>query len=653
MRLPASFGLLCAVLSAAGQTPICVIQGSGDTSPFNGQSVTTTGIVTGVFSGSGTIQGFFIEDPSCDANPATSNGLFVYNPNTTGVAPGQRVSVSGTVIEFQGLTEITQVTGITVVGSGSVTPTEVNLPIAALADWERFEGMLIRFPQQLAVTGNDTWAQYGELIMAPGRLMAPTEVIDPNDNPPTGTSSTGGSNVAAITLLADQQARSQIILDDGRTSTYPIPPPLIGPQGTVRCGSTVTGLTGVVHYAFSQYRVHPVGTVPMQHATRPAVPTVGGGLRIASLNVRNYFTTLGSNGANTAAELQRQRAKLVAALLAMQADAYVLCELENGDAASNDLLAALNSAMGGGYAVIDHDAPGSFTRTVFLYRTATLAPVTELMLINSGTFERAHLTQGFSANASGKRFLLSGVHLRSKLCDGATGSNLDQSDGQGCFNARRRTQVGDLITHWQGLRAATWIPGQLIVGDFNAYDQEDPIDRLRAAGMIDLIAGVPQPWTFRFENRSGSLDHAFATAQMADAITGALPWNINSDEPPNLDYRDGNQAYYQANGFRCSDHDPILIGIDPELIPVGVAELAAEPVVRFTYDPDSRTASWEGEGDMRVELMDALGRMLTAPVEGTSGRVIIRMEGLPAGTYLWRCRPMGARGASSGRFMAW
>lgn len=653
MRFLGVILLLGEGLACSAQTPICALQGSGDTSPFSGQTVITTGIVTAVFSGSGTVQGFYIEDPACDANPATSNGLFVYNPNTTGVAPGQRVSVSGTVIEFQGLTEITQVTAITVIGSGTVTPTEINLPIAALSDWERYEGMLLRFPQPMVVTGNDTWAQYGELVMAPARLMAPTDILDPNDNPATGTSSTGSSNVAAITALADQQARSQIILDDGRTSTYPIPPPLQGPQGTVRCGSSVTGLTGVLHYAFSQYRLHPVGTVALQHATRPAVPAVGGGLRIVSLNVRNYFTTLGGNGANTAAELQRQRTKLVAALQAMQADAYVLCELENGDAASNDLLAALNTAMGGGYAAIDYDAPGSYTRSVFFYKAATLTPVTDLMVINTSTFERAHLTQGFRANATGKRFLLSSVHLRSKLCDGATGSNLDQGDGQSCYNARRRTQVGDLLTHWQGLRAATWIPGQLIVGDFNSYDQEDPIDRMRASGLIDLIAGVPQPWTFRFENKSGSLDHAFATGPMADAITGALPWNINSDEPPNLDYRDANQAYYQANAFRCSDHDPLVIGIDPDQIPVGLDERTAAAFVRFAYDPETRSALWEGEGPMRIELMDALGRALPWSVTSASGRTIVPLEGLPPGTYIWRCRQAGTDRSATGRFMAW
>lgn len=644
--------LLMLAHGVQGQTPICTIQGTGTSSPLEGQLITTTGIVTAIFSGSGTVQGFFIEDPACDSNPASSNGLFVYNPNTAGINLGQRVSVSGTVTEFQGLTEISQVSNISIIGSGTVSPTDINLPMAAITDWERHEGMLLRFQQELVVIGNDTWAQYGELVLAPTRMTAPTDYADPNDNPASGTSSTGSSNVGAIDALIELQARSTILLDDGRTSTYPSPPPMIGAQGTLRCGSSVTGLTGVLHYAFDEYRVHPVGVMPLQHAVRPSAPIVGGDILIASYNVKNYFTSLGSNGASTANELQRQRTKLVAALQAIAADAYVLCELQNNDAASDDLLTAFNSAMGGDYSLIDQDEPGAFTRTVFFHKNSTLTPITQLFSLNTSTFERAHLTQGFVANASGKRFLLSGVHLRSKLCDNASGSNLDQGDGQGCYNARRRSQVGELLSHWDGVRASTWVPGQLVVGDFNSYDQEDPIDRLRSGGLIDLIAGIPQPYSFGYANRFGSLDHAFATASMADAITGAAVWHINSDEPPNLDYRDSNTAFYQANAFRSSDHDPLLIGIDAQLLPVGLEEIPrAAAAVRFRFDPMSGWAEWEGEGLGEVELFDALGRTLrTASADG-SGTLRMNATGAEKGHLFWRAWSEGM--PSTGRFTSW
>lgn len=616
-----------------------------------GQTITTEGIVTAVFPGTGSLQGFFIEDPGCDASNQTSNGIFVYQPGVITIAQGQRVSVSGTVVEFQGLTEIANVTGITVVGSGSVTPTDVSLPIPSLNDWERFEGMLIRFPQPLIVNGNDDWAQYGELTLAPTRLYHPTETIDPNDPVASGTTSMGGINTAAVNAAVDQQARSTILLDDGMTVSYPDPLPFLGPEGTVRCGSSIAGLTGVMHYAFSAYRVQPTGAVPLQHTVRPAAPSVGGGLRVASWNVRNYFTTIGSSGAQSASELARQRTKLIAALQGLNADAIILCEVENNAAAWQDLLNGLNSAVGQGtYSGIDHEAPGSYTRSVIFYKPSVLTAVTSTFAINTPTFQRAHLTQGFQVNATGGRFLLSTAHLRSKLCNDASGANLDQGDGQGCYNALRRSQVQELMGHWAGLRASTFIASQLIVGDFNAYDQEDPMDLLRANGYVDLISAVPQPWTYRFGDRSGSLDHAYGTAAMAGAITGAAPWNINSDEPPALDYR--NSALFQSGPFRSSDHDPVLVGIDPAMIPTGIPASIEAPIVRFRFDGTQGIAEWEGDEPFTLEVYDAAGRALILTGQAQSHDRRVRIHGLSAGAYVWRCMSAAGSGAAVGRFVS-
>src|ERR1700759_3151098 len=79
-------------------TGICQIQGSGTTSPVVGQTVTTRGIVTGIKVGSG----FYIQDDSCDADPNTSNGVFVFTGATIPAAAvvGNQVQVSGKVQEF-------------------------------------------------------------------------------------------------------------------------------------------------------------------------------------------------------------------------------------------------------------------------------------------------------------------------------------------------------------------------------------------------------------------------------------------------------------------------------------------------------------------------------------------------------------------------
>lgn len=129
MRRHPFLPLLFPILGSA-QT-ICAIQGSGNTSPYVDQQVTTEGVVTAVFTGSNSINGYFLEHPDCDGNTNTSNGLFVYAPNPGGVAVGQRLSVTGTVVEFNGLTELTSAT-FTVLGSGTVNPTPIQLPIGSL-----------------------------------------------------------------------------------------------------------------------------------------------------------------------------------------------------------------------------------------------------------------------------------------------------------------------------------------------------------------------------------------------------------------------------------------------------------------------------------------------------------------------------------------
>ncbi len=643
---------LGAQLAIHAQTPICTIQGSGAASAFDGQVVTTTGTVTAVFLGSGSLGGYFIEEPSCDANMNTSNGLFVYQPSASGVAVGQRLQITGEVDEFQGLTELKNISNVVQLGTATVPPTNIQLPFALLTEQERFEGMLLRISGSLTVTDNSSWVQYGEVSLAPTRLYQPTHATDPNDADAAGTTSTGANNVAAITAAADENARSAIRLDDGRTTTYPTPLPLVGPDGTLRTGSTITDLTAVLTYTFGEYRLQPVGTVAITHAPRPGVPDVGGSLRVAGMNVLNYWTTLGEWGAANAGELQRQRTKLVAALLALNADALVLCELENSDAAWSDLLSALNAAVGAGtYACLEEDAAGGGTRTVLFYKAAVLTPVTQLYSLYTSTFQRPHLTQGFLVNATGARFLLSSVHLRSKLCDNAAGANTDQDDGQSCFNALRRTQAQELAAHWNTVRQQTGIAAHLMLGDFNAYTEEDPLDFLRASGLQRLLGSAA--YSYKFGSAFGALDHALGTATMAAAITGGQVWHINSDEPAAFNYADANLSRYQPNAFRSSDHDPVLVGIQTSQLPVGLTERWNAPAVHMQLANDGTAASWvvgpEVSGALTVTLMDVAGRIISS-TPGQGNTIHASLETVTSGIYVWRITS-GATLVGQGRLL--
>jgi uncharacterized protein len=110
-------------------TPIYEIQGSGPSTPIPGQVVSTQGIVIGDYEGpSPNLRGFYIQDQYGDGDPTTSDGIFVFNGNNDSVSLGELIWVNGTAGEFQGQTQISNVTTIAVCGEGSLEPVDVTLP---------------------------------------------------------------------------------------------------------------------------------------------------------------------------------------------------------------------------------------------------------------------------------------------------------------------------------------------------------------------------------------------------------------------------------------------------------------------------------------------------------------------------------------------
>ncbi|MFJ8765006.1 endonuclease/exonuclease/phosphatase family protein [Streptomyces clavifer] len=108
------------------------IQGTTRVSPLVGQSVTgVPGVVTGVRTGGS--RGFWVQDTAPDADPRTSEGLFVYTGSAAPtVSVGDSVLVSGKVAEYypssttQSLTQLTAPTS-TVLSSGNALPAPVVL----------------------------------------------------------------------------------------------------------------------------------------------------------------------------------------------------------------------------------------------------------------------------------------------------------------------------------------------------------------------------------------------------------------------------------------------------------------------------------------------------------------------------------------------
>lgn len=579
----------------SGVTPISAIQGSGATSPMVGKQVTTQGVVTKVNN-----TGFFMQDEVGDGDEASSDGVFVYTGTAPSVVAGNRVAVSATVAEYavgsgaaakaNPVTELTS-PSVTVLASGiAVSPTTVVFPEAVEGDLERYEGMLVRIEGPLTVGQNYFLGRYGQLtVAAGGRLEKPT-----NRYP---------ANSAEALALADENARRRILLDDGSSLQNPNPTPYMGEGNTVRAGDTIDALTGVIDYGLatsdsaglSDYRIHPTDA-PVFARTNPRTATpeaVGGNVRVASFNVLNYFTTIDQSGAScypsgtrsdcrgadSAAEFTRQKAKIVNAITALNADVVGLMEIENnGNTAVLNLVAALNAAMGAGtYASVALPVGGTGTdaiRVAMIYKPAVVTPVGSAVSDTNAAHNRPPLVQTFAA-ANGEKFSVVVNHFKSKGSCPTSGSNADLGDGQGCWNALRVEQSQALRAYVASLQARTGDADVIILGDLNAYGKEDPILDFTDNGYVDQIARFEGSngqagYSYVFDGEAGYLDHALATASLNTQIVGARHWRINADEPAIIDYNlefkqpacsGCGPDYYTSSVYRSSDHDPVVIGL--------------------------------------------------------------------------------------------
>jgi uncharacterized protein len=153
-------------------TPIYNIQGSGPSAAITG-NVTTQGVVVGDFEGASGLQGFYLQDATGDFDAATSDGILVFTGSTNTVSAGELVRVTGFARERFNQTTIngsnsntSPVTNIVDCGSGSVAPTDVTMPFASATYPERFEGMLVRFPQSLVISEYFNYERFGEVVLA-------------------------------------------------------------------------------------------------------------------------------------------------------------------------------------------------------------------------------------------------------------------------------------------------------------------------------------------------------------------------------------------------------------------------------------------------------------------------------------------------------
>lgn len=646
------------------------IQGAGTTSPLVGETVMIEGIVVGDFQGGDGVGlgGFFLqeEDADADEDPLTSEGIWVFDEvGSVAVNLGDQVRVTGTISEFQGLTEI-DVTGaagqVNVLSSNNTLPTAagIDLPVAAISDYERWEGMLVTLIDPVSVTSNFGLGRYGEIEVSVGeRLIQYTECNDPD--------------AAGLAAFLAQQQLGRLIVDDGRSGENTFPISILGGTevtaiNSFRSGRTLTGLTGIMDERFGQggtaYRIQGTGFTSTEGGARPIeVPAVGGEITVVGMNVLNYFTTLGSRGASNALEFTRQQDKIVKAICALDADIVGLIEIENNGfgpgSALQTLIDAIATECGTSYAAVvvpDGDDPDNAPDTgtdqiqvALIYKTATVkesgtvATLTEPIAVF--TRNRVPVTQTFQVieegNANmGQEITVCVNHWKSKGSGCGPGDD-DPDGGAGNCNITRNNAAVAILNWLATDPTGSGETDQLIIGDLNAYSEELPLKTLVDAGFVNAVRASAAVGSFPcgsipsyvFRGEWGSLDHAFVSTSAATKVTGAAPWQICAAEPIALDYNTdfNSPALYNNDVYRFSDHDPVIVGLDlgPVVSTQNIA--SGSPLNLSQLGPKSFRLSGTRHGDTYT-LLTAAGALVRAE---TINQETVDIEGvsLPAGVY--------------------
>ncbi|MFI1926314.1 MULTISPECIES: endonuclease/exonuclease/phosphatase family protein [unclassified Streptomyces] len=323
------------------------IQGTTRLSPYAGQAVTgVAGIVTGVRT-YGSSRGFWIQDPNPDADPATSEGVFVFTSSTPKVAVGDSVTVTGTVSEFvpggastgnQTVTEITKPT-VTVVSGGNAVPaaTVVNaksVPAAytpagdtaasnsinaltlrparyALDYYESLEGMNVQVSDARVVTATDP---YSELWVT----------VKPHEN----TSRRGGALYGSYTSQNTGRLQVQSL---GATADFPV----------ANVGDSLTGVTaGPLDYnQFGGYTLvaNRLGTLKSGGLERETTQKQKKGeLAVATYNVENLDPSDATFEEHASAIVNNLKSP----------DIVSLEEIQDNNGATNDGTVAADATVG-------------------------------------------------------------------------------------------------------------------------------------------------------------------------------------------------------------------------------------------------------------------------------------------------------------------
>ncbi|WP_375751666.1 ExeM/NucH family extracellular endonuclease [Vibrio sp. HN007] len=524
-------------------TAIYDIQGDADSSPLSGSKVYVKGVVAAVTNS--LTKGFYLHSISPDNDAKTSDGIFVYtNETSSQLQPGDVVCAYGEVKEYWGLTQLAvrDQSYVALEGQGQGAPAAVEMEIIGSDEsmddtFERYEGMLVKLNSELDMRVSRTFSydyagRRNNMVLAQGRPNPqPNQIFVPGSEEANTQSEENAQK--RLYVESDHKAANGEIPyypefgrtdadADGSTEDY------------IRIDDRVVGLEGVMTYSFGEYRLIATNTLDQNnfvHLTpREEEPELyKGDLRIATFNVLNYFNSPfggdanqfgSSRGAGTQEEFELQEAKIVQAILRMDADIVGLMEIENNGFGENSaiqrLLDAVNSQIDKKkkrykFVAIDSnndgvtdalDSVGTDAIAVGVFYRPKVVKLLDPRVISMPAQQAPEVVDGdgkviedgknYQRDSIAPTFKVKGVsgyrnnnkltiavnHFKSKgskcwedaAAESAGGQGGKDADRQGsCENFRVAAAValGDAMASIEGHK--------VIVGDLNSYAKEDPM----------------------------------------------------------------------------------------------------------------------------------------------------------------------------------
>ena len=545
-------------------TPVYLIQGDGASSPLSASRVTTFGLVSGVQS-----NGFYLQDPSGDDNPETSDGIFVYTSSAPRVETGACIVVhGGEVAEYYEKTELTTPRRLETLPAetcGSLTAAVAPLPVPNVAPelrLERFEGMLVVFSElQGVVQGPTKHFSNGNVEIA---LIADRSL----------------PYVHGGRVLRSNPADAAGLIFLGNGVGAQLPQVGWGDRVRVRAAQPGAPVQAVVDYSFGKYLLlllpgQEIEVLSRRAGQEQTAQPDAGAFRVCSLNVLALgrgFDQL-PDEAEYEAALQQRAAAI--------ADGLQNCEIiglqETGKPEDAENLArVLTEVSGLPYRALAFAGPGSASPDFPL--TNSLLVRDDRVTVVQAQNEQACTRFSFSVRLVpgqcparllplfsrpplvadllvrgpwGEAYALTVIvnHWRSKRGDESVNV------------VHRKLQAEHVAALVQGRLDADPAAHVVVLGDLNDFEDSGPVLALQNGtqpALVHAFDALPplDRYTYIFNGASQVLDHLLLTAAMMPHFGGVDIVHINADYP--IAQEPGKMTLYGS-----SDHDPLALTVRP------------------------------------------------------------------------------------------